>query len=373
MISIPQDSDRFVNVHNVFNGITLDTKQILVGDLIYAFMDQLDDHLHLAYLLNNNPLRHLIPEVLRQVEDNDSEQLEDIFGAMLDVVDFDPSDQKVVALMDKLIEHLRIRNLQPAQLAKILSMLLKGIESISDKENLQLMFLLLADKLSFFDYPEGDLLKETSQYIYRQAASLNVESVNRIFFDMAKVVSPQTVMKAAAPYQEEYVVTTPILPKSCVFYQESRNRIRVGIEVEKGNHDVIFGEIEESLYKQVAYPKLLFWFDINKSMQVLSANVVAVKDLLISEETELYRFPYSNVFESGKICWTIKSDPYSSLRQLEILPYIFLGATKNMDLYEAAHDINLRDLLEFMQEKVFDDSLLIPMNKKVKDITLLGG
>lgn len=357
-----------MSVHNVINDITINTKQILIGDLIHAFMDQLDDHLHLEYLLNNCTVNQLFNNVLSIVEENHPHELNELFDTILDFIKFSPTDQRVVALMDNLISHFSTRSLQANQVATLLSILIRDIEGIYDKETLQLMFLLLAEKLSFFDYPEAELLKETTKWIYKQATSSHNKMVNELFLEMAKVVSPQTVVQAAAPYHEKVKLTTPILPKGCVFYQELTDKIRVGIEVEKGNHDVIFGEIDESLYKQVAYPKLLFWFDIQKNGHMVP-HVVAIKDLIINDQTELYHFPYSNVFRNGNICWnTLKQSPEYDLRQLEILPYIFLGATKNMDLYVAAHDINLRDLLESMQGEIFDDSLLIPMNKKVRDL-----
>lgn len=148
-----------------------------------------------------------------------------------------------------------------------------------------------------------------------------------------------------------------ILPKNCIYYGIKERRSGEVIEVimierEKCirpyNH---FGQIET-----VGYPKLIFAYNIvNK--RVSGSAVVAATDEFITEKSPVYHFPYANVSYNGGICTgTYHYPEIDSLTGLGYLPEDFY-------LIEHTHANNgsgetIRDILDQVQGKPFDDSLL---------------
>jgi hypothetical protein len=147
------------------------------------------------------------------------------------------------------------------------------------------------------------------------------------------------------------------LPKNCIYYGVTERRSglpsqTVVIEREKCirpyNH---FGLVE-----MVGYPKLLFIYKVTGN-QIVSSSVVAATDEFITDSSPVYHFPYANVFIDGRICMgTYHYPEIKSLTDLTFLPEDFY-------LIEHTHEKNatgevIRDILDQVQEKPFDDGLL---------------
>jgi hypothetical protein len=236
---------------------------------------------------------------------------------------------------------------------------------------LEQMYLQLLKKVSVFDNPDAQLLSKLVAGMLEHSKSMtedDLEALDAMFSELAKKASPKAIVNAARPHMSDQKLSSPVLPKNCVFFQEYGNgKAVVGIEVEKGRHDVIFGDKGQTVYKKVGYPAMLFWFSFFN--EKAEASVVAVKDSIIKASTELYRFPFSNVYQSGSICWpSLSRNRIQDLHQLATLPYLFLGAPKNMDLYENIEKINLRELLDSLQNQDFDDEKLVPHGKTISDL-----
>lgn len=127
--------------------------------------------------------------------------------------------------------------------------------------------------------------------------------------------------------------------------------------------------MNKEMERLIPFPSLLFGFRISKRALIHSA-CFAVKETRarnISKSTELYRFPYGNVYQDGRICWGstgIARDIYDN--GMSAIPFAietFFNATMNNDLY---HDdvtkkkVSLELLLFELEEKdIFPSSILV--------------
>ena len=90
-------------------------------------------------------------------------------------------------------------------------------------------------------------------------------------------------------------------------------------------------------------------------MKVLKVQCVAIKDQEeIHEDMVLYHYPYSNVFQDGRICW---GDCPTELSMIGNIPMLFLSTMNNKHLCP-----NITELYEEYQNKSFDDKKLVPFN-----------
>ncbi len=354
------------------NGVVVDSKKVLIGDLILSLLDQLDEHLLLDYLLRHGEMEGLFTTLLSYIREHEPHKLDGLFKQVLECAYEEPSETAVItAIFNAIGSSYNLAALNEDQLLNVFQAILKSSGKMTNKAILEQMYLELLRRIHLFDQPEASLLsKVISDFLEHAKAVEHVEQINEMYMALAKKTSPKTLIKAAKPHMANHKLSTPILPKNCVFYQERGDgTVIIGIEVEKGQHDVIFGDIGQVVYEQVGYPKMLFWFSLRNGKA--NAHVAAVKDTIIKSDTQLFHFPYSNVYGSGQICWsTLNEHTIKEVRQLEILPSLFLGATKNTDLYRNSQVINLRDLLISLQHQPFDDMTLEPTNHTVGSIIL---
>lgn len=129
----------------------------------------------------------------------------------------------------------------------------------------------------------------------------------------------------------------------------------------------------------IPFPNLIFTFRVNRRAMYMS-RCFAVKEKRarnVTDETELYAFPYGNVYDDGHICWgTTGIERVIREKGIEGIEYAietFFNATMNNDLYQKEYTtkkVSLEQLLYEMAEKdTFPSSILVKKNKKY--ITLL--
>ncbi|WJV32371.1 hypothetical protein QTG56_23720 (plasmid) [Rossellomorea sp. AcN35-11] len=76
----------------------------------------------------------------------------------------------------------------------------------------------------------------------------------------------------------------------------------------------------------------------------------------LSEESQLYHYPFAHVYENGKVCWGFRNEVINTLAQLRILTRVFLDTPNNHDL---AREGSVERLVK-LQRKEFEDNLLEP-------------
>lgn len=124
-------------------------------------------------------------------------------------------------------------------------------------------------------------------------------------------------------------------------------------------------------FKDVPFPNLVFCFGV-RNEQLVTKTVFAYKDRFLRDETQLYRFPFSNVFEGGRLCY-FDNTPIKDLVQLQTFAHRWLNATFNDHLYDEQRctllNKPLREILEMSQGKEFDKDMLVPLNVRFQEMS----
>lgn len=120
----------------------------------------------------------------------------------------------------------------------------------------------------------------------------------------------------------------------------------------------------DDIYENVGIPALLVAIT-HMNKQVRKVNILCVKDDNITDDTKLYKYPFSNVSgANGKVCFggnTLLDIPFNELIDLHSVPFMFLSMPNNNDQYSGANASGLeyRPLLELLNGEDFDNNFLV--------------
>lgn len=163
---------------------------------------------------------------------------------------------------------------------------------------------------------------------------------------------------------------TPFLPRNCIKLLTNTYGYDVFIELEKRQWQI---EHTEEGKLMLGFPKLVLKYSVVKDT-IQNLKMFAVKDKgLITGDTEMYFFPYSNVHhDSGNVCMGMNVFPeIKHLNQLEKMHLLFFSAPFGNDYGSMAIGHNLNSLLKTFRDKSFDDEVLMPMNQTFNEVFLL--
>lgn len=129
----------------------------------------------------------------------------------------------------------------------------------------------------------------------------------------------------------------------------------------------------------VPFPKLMFYFKVRTGI-LKESKVYALKSGRISDKTTLYKYPFGNVYDGGKICWggNVINGIYE-LRKVERIISTFFGSPTNDDLWGKCINVPSDDprrvqrgLLESLNmEKTFPEDILVKTHYSVKNLLKL--
>lgn len=162
---------------------------------------------------------------------------------------------------------------------------------------------------------------------------------------------------------------SPILPENCYRYTENttHNAYKVLLKIPPQNHDTwLFDQRIEGM----AYPSLMFGFVVMGNRVKEKYVVALLKDDLVTDETPVYFYPYSNVYEDAKACWH-ELPEIVELRQLGTLPELFFASPDTMELLHGqkrnSSGLEYREFLTKYQGKSFPTEFLVPRKETVGD------
>lgn len=115
-------------------------------------------------------------------------------------------------------------------------------------------------------------------------------------------------------------------------------------------------------YKNVAMPKTLFAIKVFND-RCCNIKIAAVKTNRITNNTTIYRYPFSNVFDTRNVCLgsnTFSDFDLNGIQNLPMIPEMFLAMTNNNDGYCGSNtsNLNYEELLEVLSESTFDNDIL---------------
>lgn len=160
---------------------------------------------------------------------------------------------------------------------------------------------------------------------------------------------------------EEMIIGELEIPKNCVIAQITTKRKIYVLEIPKSRLRVKYHDVA---YEDVGHPRMACILEVKEKL-VTGMKLVAVPDTGdITLKTPVYRYPYSNVFENGKVCWNgYQDEEINSGRELAALPLLFLSGTNNNHLRS-----NVRELFDHYQGKDYSTQQLVPLGMTLKEM-----
>jgi hypothetical protein len=349
---ILREDTKLASVVKRSNGIEVGEKKVKVDDLLHSFMDMMEPHDLVELVLNNQEA--LTEGLAPFIEEQPAEKLNQVLQFFLDRArsDFDP--ELLGAFFRSITERFDVSEADPELLNNFFTQLLHRVQRVEDGNSYNELFLSLLKKISITE-AEGKLVNQVLQDVVERAdQEENVELVESMFLTLAKKAREKWVRQVLAPFiKKRKIVRSPILPKNCVVYQEELDGTEVFvIEVDKKQFDVMY---HKTPFSNVGHPKLLFEFQV-RLKTVVKCRVYAVKDAIVKPSSQLYRYPFSNIFDSFDACWPdLRSMPIKDLHQLSSLPYLFINSPSNDHAFRGS---NLRELFATLEGVDFNDDLL---------------
>lgn len=149
-----------------------------------------------------------------------------------------------------------------------------------------------------------------------------------------------------------------VIPKDCSYMFKTNKRTVYGFELKKARYRIKF---HNQIIGEIGHPRLAFFYTVDSTGRVNSMRVYAMKDdgKRFSGDSELYQYPYSNVYGSGEVCWGGKHD--FTFDDMNFAASGFLMANNTGHLTDGA-----MDFLKAFRDSDFDDENLI-FKGKVKD------
>lgn len=150
---------------------------------------------------------------------------------------------------------------------------------------------------------------------------------------------------------EDVLLKSISIPKNCTNIEMSISKVIYSIEIPKQRMRVKFGS---AVYDDIGHPRLLAKIEVKDDNLFQSMSLYALKE----GSDVLYKYPYSNVYASGKVCWNayVENTPIS-MKEIEMLPMLFLSTPNNSHLNKMT-----LDLFKKNEGVDFNDDDLIPFD-----------
>lgn len=197
---------------------------------------------------------------------------------------------------------------------------------------------------------------------------------NDIFIDEFNMTLTEFFREVGAAFIEDIEATyvSPILPKNCLFYKHIpyKNQWTVYCIVPAGRRNIHAFD-DNTAYLEVGCPRLLIRYDLveNEDSEDLKYTLCDIYLYALNNKSELndstpiYKFPFSNVHDDGKMCLGVNKKPYiKKLYELETLHEKFLfGTIFTNHFYGETNysSYSFSNMLEYLQEKDFPHEWLV--------------
>lgn len=171
------------------------------------------------------------------------------------------------------------------------------------------------------------------------------------------------------------------LPENCVCIEGDDDSVKIAFVVEPKTVPALYSKYDVQDAYVVPYPRLLFVLGFSEKRRTLyDALCFAIKDTVITGDTDLYMFPYSNVSKSGSICMGGNKVEYTGdlKESSELMVEAFFSSPYNGDYYNMDRTTtlckSLKDLFSKLNgEKIFPYDILLPCDEKKKLKEVIGG
>ena len=180
--------------------------------------------------------------------------------------------------------------------------------------------------------------------------------------------------------KESKTINSGFLPDNCISYEVNSHYKAVTVWIPPGYIDFTY---YKTTYEHFPIPAMAFSFRMDAQGKTINHRLTVMKDETPTPRTQLYEYPFSNIYDGGGICiGAANSLPvHKSIRTLGTLPYHILSLPNNDHNFTRSNNIPklpYRDLLELLKDKApsyYYESILIPSSAVLKDFIekKLGG
>lgn len=150
---------------------------------------------------------------------------------------------------------------------------------------------------------------------------------------ITKIVDPDDLAIALAKQSR---MDTGLLPRNTRYYVKSEQYEIIVLEVPAHLRDIYF--TGGNRYR-VTMPPTVHILNIRNnnstgtSKSLVSSSLFVTKVPIVDHSTQLFKFPFGNVYASGNVCWgSIKKPTYGNLAMFSAIPELLFSSTFNGDL-----------------------------------------
>lgn len=171
----------------------------------------------------------------------------------------------------------------------------------------------------------------------------------------------------------EYI-SSGFLPERCLHVSMNAEERRFVIWNPDLRADVIYRDTE---YLDFPLPRLVFRLRVLADGRVADCSMGVVADEPPTEDTPMFYYPFSNVYEDERVCTGNNILPrYKKLSAMKNFPRYLLGLPDNDDMFYSAHNqkgLDHKALLEHLKDKdpaYYYTDILVPNGRALSDFIL---
>lgn len=193
-----------------------------------------------------------------------------------------------------------------------------------------------------------------------------------------KVISYDTLVKILIKSAVDRHMFNASVPDNSYLIYEKDEGYGCIFLVKGKKRPLLFEKANRCLTYVVPYPNLVFNARVSASGGV-SCDIFAVKEEMLTDETVLYQFPYSNVSNLGQVCFggnRLKfSEPRSLKEDCEMMVDTFFSAPYNGDYYTKKYtawlEADMKKLLERLSQcEQFPTEILISKGMTIRELNV---
>lgn len=194
-----------------------------------------------------------------------------------------------------------------------------------------------------------------------------VKIENRLIQDLYKMTLSDLIRILSESSAGGENISTPILPQNCikhVWVNRAAKQHEVYIEIPKRRWDITY---HSQAFEKVGFPRMIFKYSVSDTKVILS-NIVAVQEqVILTDETPLFLFPFSNVNTDTKVCMGGNElPPIKTLSQLSTFHNIFFAAPFGDDYgSKTSNGKTIRELFTVLKDNDFNDEWLVPLKESI--------
>jgi hypothetical protein len=348
-------------VENINNGIPMNRRSIVPSDLAISMLGIIEDEAIVTHLIREKSFDEVFESFFNTQhynEENFVDEMCSIISMAMKYVDKAESGEVVQAFFMTLVSKFDPTDFSETDTVETLRKFLSQIRKFEDPSAVQELFYYLLEEVNLL----GDLKGPFAGRILKQLlssvkSSLDRNLIHSLFQATSEVAETAWILEILERHiPKKKACSSPLLPKNCFIYQEMLDGAKlVGIEVEAQRFDI---QYHRKQFEEVGHPKMLFLFTL-RGQKVINCMLVCAKDQVLTSETALYKYPFSNVHGSTNTCWPdLNSYEVKSIAHVGTMPFAFIHSSNNEHLFTG---VNLGEKYHELQGKDFDQDTLMPL------------